>query len=1274
MASATVDSAAASTADGGLLRLDSIPIVDLRLLSQSELYSLSRCSSSASDPNRRDDVVIPIIDRSVFNESAGSRKQTYSRLRLAPTDSSSATPRCRTPHLRSTAAVYGATNSKSDPENAENHQIINLLKQFFVADMNPADLFPVKIEYLNSLPVQQFLSPPSPSPSNAPPPVLKRKRGRPRRTDYLGNVGDLAVEVSVIDASYMDRLQLPMPMPMPIPMPIPSLNEFVPRDNGEDKDREVLNSDGVAVDLAALGASEHPYWEEIRRRTDGLQTEEELLGFLTGLNGRWGSRRKKKRIVDANEFGSKLPDGWKLLLSVKKKNGHVWLYCRRYISPSGLHFVSCKGVSSYLLSLHGMQDTNPYGFGQYNDIVNDADKLTTVPVTVQDHEAENFSHASSPPLDLVTGNHEIQVDVSMGNASEVRIGESLCCHKCNITFSDKDEFLHHQSSLHRKNKNKNVVRITDGVIIKDGKYECQFCHKTFSERHRYNGHVGTHVRFQPKIAGELSQSVYPTSINEFPTQDNVMEGSSKFHNAMEICNSITNNGPNICSYGDKADGHSGDLEDANRNIRGMDKATEIVTETNHCSVPDVLFSSDQNKSLHEDACLNDSAAEISKDGSIMQGGVMMESTLSQNGTADSDMNSSVIENSVSTDNPVQVMVSSSCLLDSNDHVEECPLVNDNQHRSVDHSNQKTMELNFDSQKLAVNESVFDLFGTQGEGVQEKDLAVSIMEKSDLEYMPCKNIGTTECISVSGSEASKLEKGPNISMTIPDGEKACREDNVSYSTVKCKVGETLSIGKCENESSKNRYEEMQYGMASVIQSWNEQENATKKDELKDDTDVFTHLLEVPGVQDMSKSQLVADDKNTYHYENNDVGVHGRETKMTEFDSLQNFGSGQSSDLFSSSSAIISSNSITGTKQDTRLRVCSPFTSTTDKPLSAEDNMITMFNDTLEERRQDPSEGILLNQSGISEISNEAFTLNKIYTTPANPSELNGIENAGKHELSLSFGSLQTDMCAESNRVEQESYQANSFNIESVGPKTYGDPTHSSILSSNIASDLEQVRPFGYSNISFSDTTNEPGSSFDVAHPERDWDGIRGNKVRTSSQNFMVGFGNSSLPSNECATADGSWRTGHDNVFGGCYDANSGPHIPSSFFPTFGLAPNKGQESSFGVDHNFGIQSGMMRPGRAQPVEYSFMGERVNSLPGDAKNFPYGNNVEQEMDPSFWLGKDALTPNASRASQATSICVWCRNVFFHEQVQAGIQTGAIGTICPSCSSSPGQFNVL
>lgn len=310
---------APTTADGGTLKLDSIPIVDLRLLSQSELYSLSLYSSSAYDPCRRDDVVIPNIDRSVFNESAGSRKQTYSRLRLAPpSSSSSVTPRRRTPHLRAAPAFANVNNNNFDPENAENAQIVTLLKQLFVTDVNYDELVPVKIDYSHSLPPYQFSSLAPSSPSNLGPTAHKRKRGRPRKNELLGSEGESAIWSSVaFDVNEADGFS--------------SLNEIVVHENAEDKDREVLNKDGVAVDLVALGVVEHPYSEEIRRRTQGLGTEEELLGYLKGLNGQWGSRRKKKRIVGANEFGSVLPTGWKLLLSIKKKNGYAWLYCRRYI-------------------------------------------------------------------------------------------------------------------------------------------------------------------------------------------------------------------------------------------------------------------------------------------------------------------------------------------------------------------------------------------------------------------------------------------------------------------------------------------------------------------------------------------------------------------------------------------------------------------------------------------------------------------------------------------------------------------------------------------------------------------------------------------------------------------------------------------------------------------------------------------------------------------------------------------------------------------------------
>lgn len=94
---------------------------------------------------------------------------------------------------------------------------------------------------------------------------------------------------------------------------------------------EVMNQSGAVVDVAALAEREDLFGAELRRRTEGLETEEELLGFLSGLDGQWGSRRKKRKIVDAGDFGNELPVGWKLLLGLKRREGRVSLNCRRYI-------------------------------------------------------------------------------------------------------------------------------------------------------------------------------------------------------------------------------------------------------------------------------------------------------------------------------------------------------------------------------------------------------------------------------------------------------------------------------------------------------------------------------------------------------------------------------------------------------------------------------------------------------------------------------------------------------------------------------------------------------------------------------------------------------------------------------------------------------------------------------------------------------------------------------------------------------------------------------
>ncbi|KAL3830415.1 hypothetical protein ACJIZ3_019217 [Penstemon smallii] len=1146
------------TADGGsTLESNSVPIVDLRLLSQPELHSLSS-TSTFPDPiiRRCEEIQIPQIDRSVFNESAGSRKQTYSRLRLAPPSSSSlSAPRSRTPHLRPTNLT---NNENWDPENAENAQIITVIKQLFAPDMNPNELVPVKINYSH----EQLAS------NVVPTGIHKRKRGRPRKDEvvlgYERKRDHTMVEVSVVDVN--DNVS-----------EFPSINE-----NVEDRDRGVLNKDGVAVDLMGLRAVDHPFWDEVRRRSEGLGTEEELLGFLNGLDGKWGSTRKKRRIVDASEFGNALPIGWKLLLSVKKKSGRVWLYCRRYISPSGMQFESCKDVSSYLHSLHGVQDTNPDGSAQHND----ADKLISVTVAdvpTQDETTKNnlASHASSPALSTTSSGNII---IDAGDLAEDKIGKVLLCNKCNLTFCEKDELLHYQSSLHRRNSHKNTVSLTDGVIIKDGKFECQFCHKTFSESHRYNGHIGAHVRYQAKMAGEslpsgMRESVGLVSGGESHVRDTMTKGSPGSDNVGEICNGLNNIRQNICSPQDMD--HVGDSKAANGSITEVDEATDSVPEVLF-SIPEVLFSSNENKKVSDHAPVNGCAAEIVDDGSSLQERMSVCSPVPSDEKTCAVVDC-VIENSASIENPKQDMVLENGLFNSND-MEACDTVANN--GNLCHTSN---ELKIDGENFAVHESIFDFFGSHSG--QENDIAIGVKPLSESGDLPCKNIDNIDNKSTSESMSSidtKLNKESNVSMLAP-----------SINEKTCGFG-TSEKGSAEvDRVALNKHEEMQFGNSSVIPSWIES------------------------------------------------GKYG-----TEFDGIHKFSNGELSDPFSSSHAALNANS----GHDRKLGVCSSFTPTTDKQFFTEENMFSVFSSTLDESKQEPSP---FSQHGVSEVSNGGYNVNAIYPTLVNKSKINEPENTRKHDLSLSFGTFHT---------EQGKYLTESFNIQSAH-KTYDDQIRSNVINHNVQGDMKQKSHSGFDFLqsSFSNRAHDFCSSFNMPPPNSDWNRSIESQVENSGQNNLVGFGSSSSQSGQCVISDGSWTTGHENAFQGCFDAASSPQVQSSScFRTIDPISNKGQEDSSGL-------SKILSAGRTKPVEYSFMGEQSsNSMPGESKIF----SMEEGLDPSFWLGKDALMHNTtSLNNQVTSVCVWCSNVFYHDPVQPGMQTEAIGSMCTSCSSRVGgQFNFL
>ncbi|GKB29976.1 DNA-binding, integrase-type protein, partial [Tanacetum coccineum] len=258
------------------------PTVNLHKLTQSDLYTLSLTTNPSPQPPN---TVTPKINRSLFNESTGSRKQTYSHLRLP----SSTSLHRRKFHLRMSSLTV------TPPEQAENTHIIQILKNLCKQDVNLTELGQdeEKNSEFEKLSYESL--------------GIKRKRGRPRKHE----------NVVFIRPPNAKRLRSG------------SVKKEVVFDGEIDK--VIVNEKGEMVDVAKVGEMDEVFGGEIRRRTVGMGSEEELLVFLRELNGQWGSRRRKRRVVDAGEFGDVLPKGWKVSLSIKKKEGRVWLFCRRFI-------------------------------------------------------------------------------------------------------------------------------------------------------------------------------------------------------------------------------------------------------------------------------------------------------------------------------------------------------------------------------------------------------------------------------------------------------------------------------------------------------------------------------------------------------------------------------------------------------------------------------------------------------------------------------------------------------------------------------------------------------------------------------------------------------------------------------------------------------------------------------------------------------------------------------------------------------------------------------
>lgn len=157
---------------------------------------------------------------------------------------------------------------------------------------------------------------------------MKRKRGRPRKNENSeGIFVQEPWKVNLIANDNFEGNALAIVHDKGFEGKVPAVvNEKVV----ESKAEATVKEKGSASEVVPV-VDEDPIGEELKRRTQGLETETQMLEFLETLNGEWASQRKKRRIVPASDLGDLLPAGWKIVITLVRRAGRASAVCRRYV-------------------------------------------------------------------------------------------------------------------------------------------------------------------------------------------------------------------------------------------------------------------------------------------------------------------------------------------------------------------------------------------------------------------------------------------------------------------------------------------------------------------------------------------------------------------------------------------------------------------------------------------------------------------------------------------------------------------------------------------------------------------------------------------------------------------------------------------------------------------------------------------------------------------------------------------------------------------------------
>ncbi|KAI3712358.1 hypothetical protein L1987_70912 [Smallanthus sonchifolius] len=220
--------------------------------------------------------------------------------------------------------------------------------------------------------------------------------------------------------------------------------------NDEFENLGLINVNGEAIDLRFLASAADGVFEsELNRMTEGMVREDEFLGFLNGLEGRWGSSRRRRKYVDATLFVKALPVNWKILLSLRPRVCRPSLYCRRFVSPSDVHVNSCKDVAFYLKSQYVTNNPNPHEQGAM---------MQTEPDCHVDLESGAQVHRSSHPASKTDF-------LETNNLHKVPTYDLIKCNICMDSFTSTAGLESHLQKSHGNNTLTRKRSVPHGLLL-----------------------------------------------------------------------------------------------------------------------------------------------------------------------------------------------------------------------------------------------------------------------------------------------------------------------------------------------------------------------------------------------------------------------------------------------------------------------------------------------------------------------------------------------------------------------------------------------------------------------------------------------------------------------------------------------------------------------------------------------------------------------------------------------------------------------------------------